>query len=164
MIVRQAKALLVFFTGLLLLLVGADNILDYGPNFTFVQHVMTMDTVFPDTSLKWRAVTSPTLHHAAYLLIIAAELVSGGLCVAGAVLLWQKREMSAEKFNGAKDLAVAGLACAVALYLLAFLTIGGEWFEMWQSKTANAQASSFRFMALAALVLLFVNQPDRELS
>ena len=47
--------------GLFSLLVGVDNIIDYGTNYAFVQHVMSMDTVFPNSTLTWRAITSPAL-------------------------------------------------------------------------------------------------------
>ena len=50
MIVRLSKALLVALVGSFALLVGVDNIIDYGANLAFVQHVMSMDTVFRITS------------------------------------------------------------------------------------------------------------------
>src|SRR6187401_1862253 len=93
MIVRAAKVLLVLLIGLFSLLVGADNIVDYGTNYAFVQHVMSMDTVFPNSTLTWRAITSPALHHASYAAIIAAELLTGILCVIGAWRLWQARAL-----------------------------------------------------------------------
>ena len=81
MLVRAAKVLLVLLVGLFSLLVGADNVVDYGTNYAFVQHVMSMDTIFPNSTLTWCAITSPVLHHAAYALIIAAELLTGILCL-----------------------------------------------------------------------------------
>ncbi|HKZ95782.1 MAG TPA: DUF2165 family protein [Hyphomicrobiaceae bacterium] len=49
MIVRASKALLVLWIGLFALLVGADNIIDYGTNFEFVRHVMPWTRPFPAT-------------------------------------------------------------------------------------------------------------------
>jgi predicted small integral membrane protein len=164
MIVRLSKALLVALIGLLLALVGVDNVLDYGINLVFVQHVMAMDTVFANTTLTWRAITQPVLQHGAFALIIASELLSGVLCILGALRLWNARAASAPDFNAAKDLAVAGLVCGFALMLFGFLTLGGEWFQMWQSQTWNAQASAFRFLAAIGLVLIFLNQRDDELA
>jgi len=164
MIARLSKALLVLFVGLILLLVGINNIIDYQTNFVFVQHVMAMDTASPDTTLMWRAVAHTALHHAAYAFIIAAELVSGGLCAAGAWRLWGARGAGAARFNAMKDTAIAGLVCGFTLYFFGFLVIGGEWFQMWQSQTWNAQASAFRFLASIGLVLIFLNQRDEELA
>jgi predicted small integral membrane protein len=162
MITRTSKALAVGMVGVLLLLVGIDNILDYGSNFAFVGHVLSMDTLFPDTTLKWRAITSPLLHHAAFALIIAFEITSGLLCLLGAKRLWQLRAGPAASFNSAKGAAVAGLMCGITLYLFGFLVIAGEWFQMWQSQQWNAQSSAFRFMVVIALVLIFLNQRDED--
>jgi predicted small integral membrane protein len=164
MVARLSKILLVLFVGLILLLVGIDNIIDYQTNFVFVQHVMTMDTVSPGTTLTWRAVSQPALHHAAFAFIIAAELVSGGLCAAGAWRLWEALGADAARFNAMKDTAITGLVCGFVLYFFGFLVIGGEWFQMWQSQTWNAQASAFRFLASIGLVLIFLNQRDGELA
>jgi predicted small integral membrane protein len=164
MLTRSAKVVMVLMVGLFSLLIGIDNIIDYDTNYAFVQHVMSMDTVFPTSTLTWRAITSPVLHHAAYALIIAAELATGALCVVGARRLWQARRATAEAFNAAKDIAVAGLATGFALWFFGFMTVGGEWFQMWQSATWNGQEAAFRFIGCIGIVLLFLNQRDDEIA
>jgi predicted small integral membrane protein len=164
MIVRMSKIALVLAIGLFGLLVGADNVVDYGTNYVFVTHVMDMDSVFPDSTLTWRALTSPVLHEIAYAGIIAAELLSGALCVGGAARLWKLRPEMAVDFNAGKDLAVAGLVLGLLLWFGGFLVVGGEWFQMWQSKTWNGQEAAFRFVACIGLVLIFLNQADGELT
>ena len=47
MMIRLCKASLVAAMALLLALVAFNNIVDYGDNWTFVQHVMAMDSIFP---------------------------------------------------------------------------------------------------------------------
>ncbi len=163
MIARLSKALLVLLIGLFSLLVGVDNIVDYATNYAFVEHVMEMDTIFPDSTLKWRAITSDTLNHATYALIIAVEIVTGLLCVAGALRLWQARGESAAQFNASKRVAMAGLVLGLALWFFGFMTVAGEWFQMWQSKTWNGQEAAFRFVVCIGLVLIFLNQHDDEL-
>ncbi len=162
MIVRLSKAALTLFAGLFGLLVGVDNIADYGTNFAFVQHVLSMDTTFPGNALLWRAITSGWLHHAAYALIIVSELVVGLLCTVGAWRLFITRSQPAPLFNDAKGLALAGLSAGFALYFFGFLVIGGEWFQMWQSQTWNGQEAAFRFAASFGLVLIFVSQEDTD--
>ena len=164
MIVRLSKALLVLMIGLFALLVGIDNVIDYDSNFIAVQHVMSMDTTFPDSTLKWRSITNPSLHHAGFGLIIALELVTGILCFWGALRLWHSRRAPATAFNASKDLAIVGLICGFALWFFGFLVIGGEWFQMWQSKTWNAQQAAFRITACIGIVLIFLNQKDDELA
>jgi predicted small integral membrane protein len=164
MIARISKALLVLQIGLFSLLVGVDNVADYGTNYAFVEHVMEMDTVFPETTLKWRAISSDTLNEATYALIIAVEIMTGLLCVAGARRLWQARGESADDFNAAKGIATAGLVLGLCLWFFGFMTVAGEWFQMWQSKTWNGQEAAFRFIACIGLVLIFLNQRDGELT
>jgi len=162
MIIRLSKALLVFLVGLFSLLVGADNIIDYGTNYAFVEHVMAMDTLLPNTTLTWRSITSTTLNEIAYAFIIAGELMTGLLRVAGAFRLWQARGALAADYNAAKGVAVAGLVCGLALWFFGFLTVGGEWFQMWQSKTWNGQDPAFRMFTVIGIILLFVVQPETE--
>ena len=75
MAIRISKILFVFSAALFAGLVGIDNILDYQINFTSVQHVLMMDSVYPHNNSMWRAVESVWLHHLAYWLIILTELV-----------------------------------------------------------------------------------------
>ncbi len=164
MIARQSKALLVLLVGLFSLLVGVDNIIDYGTNYAFVEHVMEMDTVSPNSTLKWRAIASDTLNHAAYALIIAVEILTGLLCIAGSLRLWHARGESAGVFTAPKDVAIAGLGLGVGLWFFGFMVVGGEWFQMWQSSTWNGQEGAFRFVVCIGLVLIFLNQRDDELS
>jgi predicted small integral membrane protein len=108
MIVRLAKIAIAFSAGVLILLVAFDNLFDYGPNFEVVEHILSMDMV-PSSPLKWRAISSPALHHLSYLLIIATEFVSAGLTLYGAWILWKARAGRAAAFNSAKGLVLAGL-------------------------------------------------------
>ena len=162
MTLRLSKSLLTFSAGVFALLVGLDNLLDYQANLVFVQHVLSMDTTFPDSTLRWRAITAPWLHHLAYWLIIAAEIGAGILCLAGSWRMFSARAADALVFDAAKGLAIAGLTLGFLLYFLGFLVIGGEWFKMWQSQTWNAQAAAFRFAACFALVLIFVAMRDED--
>lgn len=163
MIARLSKALLTLALGIFALLVGADNIIDYGTNFAFVQHVLSMDTTFPGNKLMWRAISSDWVHHAAYAAIIAAEFLTGALCVAGARKLLLLRAAPGRQFHDAKGLATAGLAAGFMLYFFGFLVVGGEWFQMWQSQTWNGQEAAFRFAVSFALVLIFVSIEDDDL-
>ncbi|MEK1939519.1 MAG: DUF2165 domain-containing protein [Pseudomonas sp.] len=162
MVVRIAKVGMVVMIGLFLLLVGVDNLLDYGTNYAFVQHVMMMDTLPPQSELLSRAIHSPLLHKLVYAQIIAVEMLAGLLCVLGAARLWLERGAAASSFNRAKHIAIAGLALAFALWFFGFMVIGGEWFQMWRSPTWNGQQAAFRFIGCVGLVLLFLSHRDEE--
>jgi predicted small integral membrane protein len=90
------------------LIVTFDNITDPHSNYQFVQHVMSMDTSFPDNRLMYRGVTSPFAWKIVYGLIIAAEAACGILFLAGAVRMWRARKAPATDFNSSKAYAIAG--------------------------------------------------------
>ena len=56
-----------------------------------------------------------------------------------------------------------GLTLGFLLWQVGFMTIGGEWFGMWQSKQWNGVPSAFRFVMVIMAVLIFVALPDQEL-
>ncbi len=155
MLIRLCKASLVAAMALLLGLVAFNNIVDYGSNWAFVQHVLAMDTIFPDSTQRWRAIHSPQLQQLAYLAIITVEALSAGLLALGAATLFW-RAGDAQGFAGALPLAVAGLTLALLLYGAGFLAVGGEWFLMWQSRSWGGSDSAARFFLVNAAVLIIL--------
>jgi predicted small integral membrane protein len=160
--VRIAKIVLVAAAALHASLVAFGNITDYGTNFSFVQHVLSMDTIFPRATIGYRAITNPALHHLAYILIIAAEMLTAGLCWIGAWRLFALRCAGAPAFNRAKAFAVAGLLMGLLVWQVGFMTIAGEWFGMWMSKDWNGIPSAFRLVMIFLGILIFVALPDSE--
>ena len=162
MIERFSKIALLAAVALFMALIAFNNITDYGSNFDFVQHVLSMDTTFPGNRLKWRAMSTPALHHAFYWTIIAWEGLSGLGIAAGALALWRARRQSAALFNATKSLAVGALTANLILWFTAFLTVGAEWFVMWQSQVWNGQAAATRMFTCVGLVLLILKTPDSD--
>jgi predicted small integral membrane protein len=161
-IIRGSKTGMVASIALWISLVAFGNITDYGTNLPFVTHVLSMDTVFPETTIKYRAITSPALQHAAYLLIITAETAAAILCWIGAFRMLVAIRKGATAFNRAKALAVIGLTLAGLIWLVGFMAVGGEWFGMWMSGQWNGIESAFRFSALILAVLIYLTIPDFE--
>jgi predicted small integral membrane protein len=162
--IRAAKAVLVAAIALFASLVAFGNITDYDTNLAFVQHVLSMDSIFPTSTIRYRAISSPALQHAAYALIIAAEVLTAVLCWAGAIALVRRVRADAGAFNRAKTFAVLGLTLGFVLWQVGFMSIGGEWFGMWQSQQWNGVPSAFRFAITIMAALIFVAMPDQELS
>ncbi len=160
---RIAKIVMVGALALFALLVTFDNLTDYGTNFAFVRHVLSMDTTLPGNALLWRRVTAPALWHTGYALIILGEGLTGlGLAVAAFALLRQLRAAAA-RFNRSKRLVLVGVTIGFLVWFFGFMVVGGEWFQMWQSADWNGQQPAFRFYMTLLAVLIFVNQPDGEL-
>ncbi|HZH52890.1 MAG TPA: DUF2165 domain-containing protein [Microvirga sp.] len=161
-VIRTSKTVVVAAIALFASLVTFGNVTDYRTNFAFVQHVLSMDTVFPDTTIRYRAVTSPALHHAAYVLIIAAEAVTAALCWIGAFRMLRATGMPAAAFNRSKGMAVAGLTLGFLVWQVGFMSVGGEWFGMWMSQQWNGVPSAFRFLMTIVAVLIYVAMPDDD--
>jgi predicted small integral membrane protein len=157
-VVRTCKVALVAAIALFFTCVAFGNITDYDSNWQFVQHVLSMDTTFPNSKLHWRAVTDNTLQHAAYWLIIGTQAATAALLWLGTLSLCAAIRRA--DFARARALAVAGLTVGLLLYMAGFVTIGGEWFAMWQSATWNGQQKAFEFIAMIGAVLLVLLLPE----
>jgi predicted small integral membrane protein len=162
LIVRLAKAALVATLGGYAFVVALDNIVDYGSNYEFVRHVLSMDTTFPNNALMHRAITDPRVWSAAYVAIIAAEALASILLIVGALALLARVTAPAAMFNRAKVWAVAGLTVGFGLWFFGFLVVAGEYFAMWQSQTWNGQQAAFRIAAIILGVLIFISLPDSD--
>jgi predicted small integral membrane protein len=161
-IIRLSKTAMVAAIAFFATLTAFGNITDYDTNWAFVQHVLSMDTIFPTATIKYRAIDNHALETAGYLTIIAAETLTAILCWIGAARLLAA-SADAPAFNRAKGFAVAGLTLGFLLWQVGFMSIGGEWFGMWQSQQWNGVPSAFRFVVTIIAVLIFVAMPDQGL-
>ena len=163
MITRLAKIVMTLALAAFAFVVTYDNLIDYGSNFAFVRHVLSMDTTFPGNALMGRAITTPALWHVGYAFIIAGEAATCVLLLLGAVSLWRARHADTATFQLAKRWAIAGCTMGFLVWFFGFMVVGGEWFAMWQSKIWNGQEGAFRFYMALLGVLIFVNQPDPDM-
>jgi predicted small integral membrane protein len=162
MITRAAKLLLVAGVAFFYALVVFNNLTDFDSNYQFVRHVLSMDSTFPGNRGMWRALPSPAIHLAFYWGIIAWEITTTILLCWGTVRLSRALRHSAIAFNAAKRVTVMALVLSMLMWLVAFLSVGAEWFLMWQSHTWNGQDAAFRMFMVVGLILLIVLQPDTE--
>lgn len=102
MATRYAKIILTLVLATFATLVAFNNITDYGSNFAFVKHVLSMDTTFLGNAAMYRAITAPWAWHAAYALIILGELLTALLLARGALSLRRARHASGTDFNHAR--------------------------------------------------------------
>lgn len=159
--IRLTKTALVAIIAAFFSLVAFGNLTDYDSNWQFVQHVLAMDTIFPDSTLRWRAIEDPSLQTVAYWMIIAWEAVTAVVLWVGvARLLGASRSVSA--FASARSTAVIGLALGFTLYAFGFVVVGGEWFAMWQSEDWNGQTSAFGFLTMIGVVLIVLLIPEES--
>ena len=161
-IIRLAKIAVAAVLACYALLVTYNNIVDYGSNYAFVRHVLSMDTTFPGNALMHRAVADETVWRLAYALIIATEGLTGLLLAFGGLVLLRRLSAPAEVFNRAKVWTVAGLVVGFGLWFFGFTVVAGEYFLMWQSKAWNGQEAAFRIATEMLGGLIFIALPDGE--
>ena len=163
MMLRWAKILLVFAVAFYCSLLVFNNTTDYESNHQFVRHVLMMDSTFPGNRGMWRAINSPAIHTMFYLSIILWEAATAILCWWGGIRLFGVIKQSAQAFNRAKSIAIGGLTLGLLMWLGAFLSVGGEWFLMWQSKAWNGQEAALRMFIVIGITLILLTQPDAEI-
>lgn len=160
---RRVKILMTGGLAVLCGLVAAGNIHDPGTNFQFVQHVLSMDTTLPSSAMADHALPNPILWRASFWLIVVGEGTTGILFALGTFELFRARNFKARDFHQAKRFVFAAAGCGFLIWFVGFLTVGAEWFAMWQSQIWNGQQQAFRIFASILLILIYVAQPDPEL-
>ena len=162
MTIRASKALLLLALGLYYTLLVFNNTNDYNSNLTFVRHVLLMDTTFPGNNGLWRAIHAPAVPLLFFITIVCWETVTGVLLWWAGFRLIRNLHSSAATFNAAKKLGVMGLTLSLLMWLSAFLTVGNEWFLMWQSKQWSGEQVADHMFAIAGIILLYLVMPDAE--
>src|SRR5438270_6798195 len=99
---RFVKIIMVASIALFACIVAFDNMTDYGTNFEFVRHVLSMDTTFPGNALMYRSIDNPALWHLGYGMIIAGEGLNGLAFAIAAVELARNLRSNAAQFERSK--------------------------------------------------------------
>lgn len=159
--IRQSKILCILAIAFFCFLVAFGNITDYSVNFSGVKQALLMKKLVPNSSIGYRAISNPILQHSAYLVIISLEILIMLLCLLGAWQLFCVRYASAQVFNDAKKVAVAGLTLGFLTWQVLFMSVGGEWFGMWMSPVLRGGISSaFQIFITILMVLIYLIQKD----
>jgi predicted small integral membrane protein len=161
-LIRLAKVAMIGSLAAYAFIVAYDNIVDYGSNYQFVRHVLSMDTTFPGNALMHRAIVNESIWRVAYALIIVIEGLTALLLALGAVTLLRRLKAPAEVFNRSKVWAIVGLTVGFTLWFFGFMVVAGEYFAMWQSNQWNGQEAAFRITTVMLAVLIFVSLPDGD--
>lgn len=164
-----AAAVFVFVNGLYILLVAFGNITDYGTNFDFVRHVLSMDTtnfgqepgVGLDPDVMWHAIENPVLWNLGYIAIIVLESIAAIALIVAFVLLL-RAAFGSGSFNSGRTWASIGLLLIVLLFAGGFIAVGGEWFQMWRSQAWNGLDTAIRNIMIAGIGLVLVHLPSPQ--
>jgi predicted small integral membrane protein len=163
-----ACTVVVAINALYILLVTIGNIIDYRTNFNFVEHVLSMDTtnfggqpgVGLDKNVLWRAIANPAIHDIAYTGVIVWQSLTS-IVLLWAVYLWLAARRT-RRFDDARQMSTIGLLMIITLFMGGFVTVGGEWFEMWRSVAWNGIEPAFRNAVLALFGVVLCHIPLQE--
>jgi predicted small integral membrane protein len=156
-LLRLVKIVSVAAIGLMAALIVVGNITDYFTNYFFVEHVMKMDTIFPQSHVHYRGIHNATIYHVAYVVIILLETVMSFCCLKGSWQMLRSLKRHGSIFHASKNWAIAGITIGILIWFLGFEVIGGEWFAMWQSTTWNGLAAAERVLAFLGFVVILLN-------
>ncbi|WP_409464972.1 DUF2165 domain-containing protein [Amycolatopsis sp. GA6-003] len=156
-----AATVLTGMTALQMTLVVIGNITDFDTNRDFVRHVLAMDTTFQSPNMMWRAITSPGLADAAYVAVIAWELLTALALIAG-FIAWMRAHLAGRPLSTAKQLSSLGWVMQLILFGVGFLAIGGEWFQMWQSSKWNGLQPALNYLIVASFGLVLAHLAAKE--
>lgn len=156
-----AVTVLTGMTALQMTLVTAGNITDFGTNQTFVRHVLAMDTTFQSPNMMWRAITSPGLADAFYIAIIAWELLTALVLIAGFIAC-VRNHIAGHPLSTAHQLSNLGWVMQLTLFGVGFIAIGGEWFQMWQSSKWNGLSAALQNLIIASFGLALTHLVTKD--
>jgi predicted small integral membrane protein len=91
--------------------------------------------------------------------IILWEISTAVICWFAAIMLFVSRQ-NYEKFQHYKIFAFFGLTLGFFLYLFPFITIGGEWFQMWQSPHWNVKNQAELSLCMIGIIILILIAPN----
>jgi len=157
---RTIKIILVLLVSLWGLLGGIGNLLGYARGLEQVEMVMAREGAFTAGGI-FVPMTHPLLTHLGYAVIWVGKLLTGVLCLWGAITLWRLRQASGTDFHSAKQIALAG--CGVALIALfgGFIVSGGVYFGMWSSELgALSHDFATQYIVCIGIIALFVGSPN----
>ncbi|MFF0490484.1 DUF2165 domain-containing protein [Nocardia sp. NPDC004068] len=159
---RMAVTVLAAITGLYYLIVAITNCTDTDTNRRGVDAVLSMRRTIHHGSTDWHAITNSTVILIVYILIVAWEFLIA-LVLLSATVAWIRTLLGRPAQALAMKLATLGWTMVVLLFLGGFLTIAGEWFRMWANKEVNASSAALQNFLVAAVGLILVHLPDRDL-
>ena len=162
MLVRFLKTLLALFIALFCLFYATQNVFNLQSAHWFVSTVLAMEGHELYPGHFGPAVGSPTLAWIALWVIIALEYLAGALALKGTWDMWSARAEPAGVFQQKKYFVLASAGVALCLWFGLFSTVGGAYFQMWQTESGTgALQGSFWYFAGIAVVALYINLEDR---
>jgi predicted small integral membrane protein len=163
MLLRKSKIFLIILVALWGLVGGINNFLDFEGGYNTVAY--TLNTTDAAGQSTWRAIRIPLVIWFAWAFIPLSKLVSSYFCLLGAKQMWKRRKAAAHDFNAAKGLALVGCCISIVMLYGGFMIAAENYFLLWKTEVgAAALPQAFRYLASIAILAIFVQQADHELT
>ena len=157
----HSKCLLVLTVGLNGLFCALQNVANFRQAKDALAYVISGSghETYPHTLFFYS--NSSELHTAALIVALVGEFAVGFFGLKGAWDLFAARNGTANEFHAAKTAGVWAGGIALLTWFGLFVTIGGAFFEMWQTPMGSgSQDHAFDFAAISAITILFVYRTD----
>lgn len=161
---RILKALIVLLIGLQALFYALQNIANlHGATFAIGYVISGADHHHYPNTLFFHS-GNPILALAALILVVVGELAVGFFGLKGAWDMLAARHSSAEQFRNSMRAGQVAAALALLTWFGLFMTLGGAFFQMWQTEIGNGSLDeAFKFATVSVVAILFVcNTPDGQ--
>lgn len=143
-------------------LVLFNNLTDPDSNYRFIKGVFSMEDVFSGKTNTWRAMSSEGIFETGFAVIIILELMITLFLWVGSIGMLRHFRGEEKSYLKAKQSTTLGLGIGILLWFTVFITIGGEWFLMWQSQKWNGMPTAFSLTIVFFLFLMFHQQHDHD--
>ena len=70
---------------------------------------------------------------------------------------------STVNFNKSKNICIVALIFGFITWHVGFISIGGEWFAMWESQIWNGEQAAFRISIVFLTALIFITMNNDHL-
>ncbi|MVW86080.1 DUF2165 family protein [Pseudomonas sp. PB101] len=136
--VRRSKLIIVFIAALFGITTLINNFTDYTAYAEYIGRILGMSDTIGNDSRRYRAISSPLVHHRFYWALITLETIFTCSFIVGSYQLYRKLDGSRSEFYEAKKFAISGFITAIFTYQTFYIIILNEWFDLEYSKQANA--------------------------
>lgn len=161
MLIRHFKIVFVALIALLCLIYAAQNVANLEACYQAFAYVLggIDHQVYPNSIIP--PISNPAVIWLVLFTVVTLEFTAGLVAAKGAWDLWSERRSSAEAFNRAKTMALAGCALGIVVWQGLFAVFGGALFQMWQTEVGSGSLNdAFKFFGACALTFLIVRAAD----
>jgi predicted small integral membrane protein len=156
---RVVASLVVLMAAAYFLIVAFDNISNptnpTGSNWPFVEGVLSGDGTPPGNGFEWRFIDASWFQVMAYIGIIAGETLAAiGLIVGG--ILGLRRSGARDAWELGQRWTLLGALFGLLVFFLGFITVGGNWFVMYENAKWNGLEPAFQNTVTTLLAVLMV--------